>query len=179
MNLLTVIVPVYNTQALVGRCIKSIQASTYSKYRFAEKIAYVDEIVYEYLIRSSTSSAGTSAIQIKDYPHYLDELRWRAWTLQYINSSDKLQSAYKHQLGDFCPVIDREWLNYSEEQRKQCFDVLRDIVARIDWKETDMNPKGFLQIEPDKLLNMDEKRYTGHLNFVLKVIQPIKGIIGR
>lgn len=148
-------------------------------YNCAEKISYIEDIVYEYIIRSSNSSAGASAIQMRDFSHYLDELRWREWTLNYISNSNKLYNRYSSQMADFCPVISVEWLNYNTEQRQQCFEVLQSIVKLIDWENTSIQAKGYLQTQPVQIVKMNEAKYTRNIQMIYKIINPIKKLIGR
>lgn len=142
----------------------------------AKNIQYIDGIVYEYLIRLVTSK-GASAIQMKDFNHYYDELRWREWTLAYINKSEKLMSEYGNQLGRFCMVMDEQWLSFTEEERDKCFELLKKIVSYIDWEHDEESVKGYLKVDKDSFMQMSQNEYTKVLRRQLKWIMPIKAAL--
>ncbi|MGN1167826.1 MAG: glycosyltransferase [Lachnospiraceae bacterium] len=148
---------------------------------YADKVEYIDTVTYEYLIRPITS-AGTSAIQMRDFKHYYDEFRWRAWTLQYINQSEKLMKAYGNDLGRFCMIIDDQWLSLEKQQREDCFVLLKQIVDCINWEQDSENIKGYLKTDLSSFQKMDETSFTKNLKKQLALIplkNKIKHLLGR
>lgn len=142
----------------------------------AENVQYIDDVIYEYLIRLATSK-GASAIQMKDFKHYYDELQWRVWTLEYINKSQKLMGLYGNQLGRFCMEMDEQWLSFSEEERNQCFRMVQKIVSLIDWEHDSENVKGYIKVEKDRFLKMNQGEYTKQLRWQLKFMMPLKAML--
>jgi hypothetical protein len=142
----------------------------------ADNIQYIDGIVYEYLIRLVTSK-GASAIQMKDFNHYYDEIRWREWTLAYINQSEKLLQSYGTRLGNFCMVMDEQWLSLTDEERDKCFGLLKKIVSYIDWAQETESAKGYLKVDKDTFLRMSQREYTKVLRRQLNFIMPAKAAL--
>lgn len=144
----------------------------------AKTVEYIDAVVYEYLIRLVTAK-GASAIQMKDFVHYYDELRWREWTLAYITKSQTLMQEYGNQLGRFCMVMDEQWLSFTNEEREQCFELLKKIVSYINWETDQESAKGYLKVDKDKFMHMTQAQYTKKLKFQLKYLMPLKAKLRR
>ena len=100
---------------------------------YAKNIVYINDITYEYFIRPLDAKEA-SAMQQRNFAHYYDDLRWRNWALHFIDKSEKLSRMTQNDRGEFCMVIDENWLKYSEVERKKCFEELQGIVRMIDWK---------------------------------------------
>jgi hypothetical protein len=146
--------------------------------RYAKNVQYIDTITYEYIIRPSTSKEA-SAIQNnnKNFPHYYDDFLWRNWVLDYVDSHADMKEKYGSELGVFCKVIDASWLDYTKEEREKCFVELKRMVELIDWSRQNVNPKGYLQIEVEKLKGMDESAFTAYLKRQYRFIQPLKAVV--
>ena len=147
---------------------------------YAQTFVYIDDITYEYIIRPANSKSA-SAIQNnnKNFPHYYDDFCWRRWVLSYVKEQKKLQDKYKDQLGVFCKIIDESWLSYPKEEREKCFELLKDIVGLIDWSIQKEKVKGYIQVDYDKFMTMDEAAYTKYLKFELGVKRRIKKLLRR
>lgn len=143
---------------------------------YADKVVYIDDVTYEYLIRPTTSNEK-SAIQMKDFLHYYDEFRWRCWALEYIVKSPKLMEQYGDRLGTYCPIIDETWLTFTVEEREKCFEKLQHIVACINWERDSQNPKGYLKVDVSKFQKMTEAAYTKAIRREYKYIQPVRKLI--
>lgn len=143
---------------------------------YANKIVYIDDITYEYYIRP-LGAKEASAMQQKNFLHYYDDLRWRDWALHFIDASEKLNKMTENDRGEFCMVIDETWLKYNKDEREKCFEVLKDIVSLIDWKHDKTDLNGFLQISPDKLMQMTESEYTKYLKREYQFVRPMKNKI--
>ena len=87
---------------------------------YAKNVQYIDAITYEYIIRPSNSKEA-SAIQNnnKNFPHYYDDFLWRNWVLRYVREHEDMDRQYGNELGTFCKVIDKSWLDYSREEREK------------------------------------------------------------
>ena len=145
---------------------------------YAKNVQYIDAITYEYIIRPSNSKEA-SAIQNnnKNFPHYYDDFLWRNWVLRYVREHEDMDRQYGNELGTFCKVIDKSWLDYSREEREKCFKELKTMAELIDWKRQSVNPKGYLQITVEKLAKMDEESFTRYLKREYHLIRPIKNKI--
>ena len=145
----------------------------------ANNIQRIEDVTYEYIIRPNTSK-NKSEIQKQDFKHYYDNFRWREWVVNYMNSSEKLLQMYGMQMGGgLCPIITKEWLKYSKEERVQCFERLKNIVKNIDWEKQKVNENGYLWINKDKFCKMTEPQYTNYLRKRFYLIEPIKKVLGR
>ena len=140
---------------------------------YAKNIVYINDITYEYFIRPLDAKEA-SAMQQRNFAHYYDDLRWRNWALHFIDKSEKLSRMTQNDRGEFCMVIDENWLKYSEVERKKCFEELQGIVRMIDWKNDRTDIKGFIQVAPEKFLDMQEEDYTKYLKREFEVLRPMK-----
>lgn len=145
-------------------------------FNYAQKVEYIPDITYEYLIRSSNAQ-NASEIQIVDYVHYHDDLRWRRWVLEYMQGKEKLLKMADGHMAEFCLNIDEKWFLFSEEERKILFDELYAIVKLIDWDHDVQSSKGYLLVDYHKFLKMDEKQYTRYLKWALYGKKRIKNTL--
>lgn len=142
----------------------------------ANKVEYIPDVTYEYLIRSA-SAQNASEIQIVDFVHYYDDLRWRRFVLEYMQGKDKLLEMAKGHMAEFCMGIDEKWFLFTSQERARLFEELKAIVGLIDWKNDVQSAKGYIQIEPERFLKMSEEQYTKHLDFVLHKRRRVKNAI--
>lgn len=133
-------------------------------FYYAEKVEYMEDITYEYIIRSATAE-NASEIQIVDFVHYYDDFRWRRFVLEYMQGKEKLQKMAKGHMGEFCPIIDEKWFLFSKEEQRKLFEALRRIAELIDWKNDVQNAKGYLRMSEEKFIAMDAERYTRYLKW--------------
>ena len=143
---------------------------------YAEKIEFIDDITYEYIIRPSNAKAA-SAMQMTNFAHYYDDFRWRSWALNFIRNSEKLMQMSKGHMGEFCMVIDERWLHLSREERELCFQELKKMVSDIDWEHDVQKSVGYLQIDYEKLLHMTEEQYTNYLKREFRIKRPIRKLL--
>lgn len=142
----------------------------------AKKVEYIPDVVYEYMMRPSNAQ-NASEMQIVDFVHYRDDLRWRRFVLEYMQGKDKLLAMAKGHMAEFCMGIDEKWFLFSEEERKQLFEDLKVIVSLIDWEHDVQSAKGYIQTTPERFLAMNEKQYTKHLDMVFHKKKKIKQTI--
>lgn len=143
-----------------------------------DNIEYIDDVTYDYFIRPAESNtASAMQMQYKNFALYYDDFRWRKWVIEYALNSEKIMNKYGDQLGNFCKVIDANWLYFNKKEREMCFEILKNIVKLVDWSKQKENVKGYIKVEKEKFLTMTEKKYTRYLFMRYKCIEPVKKML--
>lgn len=150
----------------------------------ANNVQYISDVTYHYMMRKS-DSIETSAMQKADkvFSYYFDDFLWRKMALEYINQSHKLYNRYHTQLSYFCKRVDENWFRFDAEQRKKCFDILKDTVSLISWKEQEHDVRSFIHVTDNSFSKMSYLQYEGILWIKFKIYKPIykmiKNLVGR
>jgi hypothetical protein len=73
--------------------------------------------------------------------------------------------------------MDEQWLSFTDEERNTCFDLLKRIVSYIDWAHDTEHAKGYLKVDKDTFMRMNQSEYTKALRRQLKYIMPVKSTV--
>ncbi len=144
----------------------------------ANIVEYIENITYNYEVRPADAN-HQSAIQMQytNFHLYYDDFKWRKNVIEYVMNSERLRARFGSQLPNFCKIVDESWFHFCTSEREKCFEILKEIVGLLMQVDNEINLKGYLKVKAERFIKYSEKKYTRHLKFRYKVIEPIKHLI--